>query len=695
MQSHGEPTLNPSRLRWAVLAPLAAAALVACGGGGSNSSGADGDNGSNSGGEQTASACPETGTYACKSGETEPLYTFQWALNYAKSWFMDNADAGAYGGGMDLNVEPVHKQGIKGQGVNVLVIDTGVDLANEDLKDNAAPDLSWNYATNSNDPSPQFSSNKISAHGTMVAGIIGAAQNGKGVMGIAPQAKLGGVPLIETGQWSTETLTDAFGGAAWSQRAHIINGSFGGGTRPLPYARPGNALLASIQSLKSLRDGKGVVFVKSAGNSFNYEFAGGNQLNYCGPLRNSSACINPGNDSMGLPPNVILTAALNAKGQASNYSSSGSVVWITGLAGEHGAQGSYGEKSGLSPEDIASGRTGDGPTLFSTDIRGCAQGSSRNVNNSENFINTAFMRGESVRKDVKDNPNCDYAYMNGTSAAAPSITGVVALMLSANPDLTWRDVRDILRLSARALDQGYEQRKRSDITATLPTPYNALFDLKTNTLLTQSGGAEQIKVGSTQAPLELGWTTNAAGLKHSNWYGFGVPDAAKAVELAKLYKKEPARSKPAAQAEPDFTTVNKITSFEYQTTTLLGEYEAGEQTVDAFQLRLTGSNVCLGSLGLAVESPSGTKSLLKMPLDNFAQQGISSFTQYGAGSYAFYGESAKGKWKIYAIASNPVQDPRAWLTDQISPATCTAAPAAGSTIAPNATLTVEARVIAQ
>ena len=126
MQSHGEPTLNPSRLRWAVLAPLAAAALVACGGGGGGSSS-----------EQTADACPETGAYACKSGETEPLYTFQWALNYAKSWFMDNADGGAYGGGYDLNVEPVHKQGIKGQGINVLVIDSGVDLAHEDLKDNA------------------------------------------------------------------------------------------------------------------------------------------------------------------------------------------------------------------------------------------------------------------------------------------------------------------------------------------------------------------------------------------------------------------------------------------------------------------------------------------------------------------------------------------------------------------------------
>ena len=114
MPLHGHPTLIPSRLRWAVLAPLAAAALVACGGGGgSDSSGIAPGGGSGGGSDQTASACPETGPYACKSGETEPLYTFQWALNYAKSWFMGNADQGAYGGGIDLNVEPVHKQGIK------------------------------------------------------------------------------------------------------------------------------------------------------------------------------------------------------------------------------------------------------------------------------------------------------------------------------------------------------------------------------------------------------------------------------------------------------------------------------------------------------------------------------------------------------------------------------------------------------
>ena len=43
-------------------------------------------------------------------------------------------------------------------------------------------------------------------------------------------------------------------------------------------------------------------------------------------------------------------------------------------------------------------------------------------------------------------------YFNGTSAAAPIVSGVVALMRSANMDLTWRDVKLILAASARQND---------------------------------------------------------------------------------------------------------------------------------------------------------------------------------------------------------------------------------------------------
>jgi subtilisin-like proprotein convertase family protein len=45
----------------------------------------------------------------------------------------------------------------------------------------------------------------------------------------------------------------------------------------------------------------------------------------------------------------------------------------------------------------------------------------------------------------------------GTSAAVPMVSGVVALMLSANPNLTWRDVRLILARSARLNDQANSQ----------------------------------------------------------------------------------------------------------------------------------------------------------------------------------------------------------------------------------------------
>ncbi len=43
----------------------------------------------------------------------------------------------------------------------------------------------------------------------------------------------------------------------------------------------------------------------------------------------------------------------------------------------------------------------------------------------------------------------DYTGFNGTSAAAPMVTGIVALMLDANENLGWRDVQTILAYSAR------------------------------------------------------------------------------------------------------------------------------------------------------------------------------------------------------------------------------------------------------
>jgi len=632
------------------LLPLVAAVLAACGDSGSND----------------VSSCTETGAYPCQTGQTEPLYAFQWAQNYAESYFKDFPEA--FGGGVDLNVEPVHRQGIKGQGVNVLVLDTGTDFKNEDLEPNADWNMAWNFVTQTNDPYPALAFDPdADAHGTVVAGIIAAAQNGKGVMGIAPHASLGAANFLSGPKSVSQTyLVEAYGGAEWSKNAHVINASYAADVGANTYDSPendsgsyGNTII--YRGLKNMRDGKGVAFVKAASNSYDSTLCGIDS-----DVRGLYNCINPSNDLHTLESNIIVVAALNAQGRASSYSSAGSVVWVTGMGGEYGNSGTYGEGAG-------SRRVKDGPTIYSTDLRGCIEGY------SNTFAETPFQRGQSERDGTPDNPNCDYTYMNGTSAATPTISGVVTLMLSANPNLTWRDVRDILRKSARKIDANYTQRGPESS----PFKYGALVDLTTNEPTSQLGSASDIVDGATKFPLDLGWQTNAVGLHYSNRYGFGVPDAEKAVALAVEYKNRPELSRTGDVKIPDFKAVaywhlntpldpeelaeagdiqlKDDVPFLYERVTSLGTFNWPAQTVDQLQVRLSGENVCLGSIGIAAKSPSGTMSLLKLPNDHF-KAGVNDgnggaawdeFGDYALTSYTFHGEDAAGNWELFLIASNP------------------------------------------
>ena len=91
----------------------------------------------------------------------------------------------------------------------------------------------------------------------------------------------------------------------------------------------------------------------------------------------------------------------------------------------------------------------------------------------------------------------------GTSAAAPMVTGVVALMLAANARLTQADVADILALSARP-------------TGALPGAAPTGYEQHTS----QINGAAN-------------W--NGGGLHFSNDYGFGLVDAHQAVRIAETW----------------------------------------------------------------------------------------------------------------------------------------------------------------
>ena len=101
-----------------------------------------------------------------------------------------------------------------------------------------------------------------------------------------------------------------------------------------------------------------------------------------------------------------------------------------------------------------------------------------------------------------------FTTFSGTSASAPLVAGVIALMYDANPDLGWRDVREILAASAMHVGSGY--------------------DAAPNT-----GQSEK-----------RSWTSNGAtdwnggGHYFSEDYGFGLVDAHAAVRLAETWTEQ-------------------------------------------------------------------------------------------------------------------------------------------------------------
>ena len=79
----------------------------------------------------------------------------------------------------------------KGTGVKIAVLDTGIDYTHEDLDDNYAG--GYDFVFDDADP---FDDNSRS-HGTHVAGIIAAEENGIGVIGVAPEADIYALKVLD------------------------------------------------------------------------------------------------------------------------------------------------------------------------------------------------------------------------------------------------------------------------------------------------------------------------------------------------------------------------------------------------------------------------------------------------------------------------------------------------------------------
>ena len=92
----------------------------------------------------------------------------------------------------------------KGMGVNVAVIDTGIDINHPDLAANIVGGTNCSTGGKKN-------YDDGNGHGTHVAGIIGAIDNGIGVVGVAPEAKLWAVRVLnDSGSGTTSNVICGF-----------------------------------------------------------------------------------------------------------------------------------------------------------------------------------------------------------------------------------------------------------------------------------------------------------------------------------------------------------------------------------------------------------------------------------------------------------------------------------------------------
>jgi subtilisin family serine protease len=197
-----------------------------------------------------ANAIYETGKFA----SAFPSFTFDaieisYDPNVYEQWGLYNSKYE----GLDISLSKAWSYAT-GRGIKVAVIDNGIDLNHQDLRDNIYP-TSYDTETNTS-PSKVYGD-----HGTHCAGIIAAVRNnGIQIVGVAPDAKLISVSnrLID----STNLESNLANGInwAWNNGADVISCSWWCNKNELLEDAIDNAVTKG-------REGKGCVFVKSAGNT--------------------------------------------------------------------------------------------------------------------------------------------------------------------------------------------------------------------------------------------------------------------------------------------------------------------------------------------------------------------------------------------------------------------------------------------
>lgn len=449
----------------------------------------------------------------------------------------------------DINVMPVW-QDYTGAGVRIGQFEPGgpfstspevFDYRHPDLQANA--DKAWlnEVVFDPTKAVPQT----FSSHATMVAGVMVAARNGEGGVGVAYGATLSGHYIqgdgLEVDAFNQE-LTTAL---SQFQKFDIVNNSWGATQNfDLNVVPTGTLETGVLAAVTSGRGGLGTVIVMAGGN----ERAEGANTNANALTANRA---------------VITTGSINAPGDlgaleigSKPFSNPGASILVS-------APGSNIDST--SRELIS-----DGGSTFGS----------------------------------------QYTTSEGTSFAAPIVSGVVALMLQANPALGYRDVQSILALTATRV----EDPNGTDWT------YNGAHN----------------------------W--NGGGSHVSHDYGFGKVDALAAVRLAETWFERSTEgnlltksaSSPVLNVSiPDGGAISGALAID------------PGMVVESAQVTVSLTHQRIGDLIVKLISPSGTESVLVNRPGKAPGSDASDTGDIGSGTLDFSfntthvrGEDSGGNWTL-------------------------------------------------
>ncbi|XP_076838263.1 proprotein convertase subtilisin/kexin type 7 isoform X2 [Brachyhypopomus gauderio] len=495
--------------------------------------------------------------------------------------------------GMDINVTGVWERNITGTGVTVVVVDDGVQHTLEDIQPNYSPEGSYDLNSNDPDPMPHPDARSDNHHGTRCAGEIAAVPNNSFcAVGVAYGSRVAGIRVLDG------PLTDSMEAVAFNKHYQVNDvyscswgpdddGRTVDGPHPLGKAALQHGVIAG-------RKGFGSIFVVASGNGGQYN----DNCNYDGYA------------------NSIYTVTI-------------------GAVDENGRKPFYAEE--------------------------CASMLAVTFSSGARHLRSIVTSDWSLQQGT----GCTDGH-TGTSAAAPLAAGMVALMLQVRPCLTWRDVQHVIAYTAT---QVRPRPLRGGVWSTRPA-------LSASVVCVWVCGCVCVWVCvcvgvcvcecmcvivcvcvcycvcvcvcvCVQYDTEADWETNGAGFHHSHKHGFGLLNAWRLVNAAKVWESVPFlvsyRSPVLKEQQTILAYPNKLVLTWNVTAADLTQ--SGMQTLEHVSVTVTITHPRRGNVEIVLLCPSGMTSLIGarriLDIDG------GGLTDWTFSTVRCWGERAEGQYSLH------------------------------------------------